>query len=182
MEGNKVEYEGRQFVEDEQIMGNSEKMIFYAKEMLAELTSKPKHLVDPFLMAKLDIQSINFFDFPRTKMELNKYTMRKNGISGAEYMALSEKEAITKIAKNKTTGGVSEILGGKVGDVLNRRNIGVPSMLQTYLNMIELHRLRNELILAASETAILQEVYVAQCELVGQRNTNTSIAEGISFD
>lgn len=115
-------------------------------------------------------------------MELNKYTMRKNGISGAEYMALSEKEAITKIAKNKTTGGVSEILGGKVGDVLNRRNIGVPSMLQTYLNMIELHRLRNELILAASETAILQEVYVAQCELVGQRNTNTSIAEGISFD
>jgi hypothetical protein len=55
--------------------------------------------------------------------------MRKNGIAGAEYMAISEKEAITRIAKDKTTKGVSEILGGKVGDVLNRRNIFVPSML-----------------------------------------------------
>ncbi len=48
--------------------------------------------------------------------------------------------------------------------------------------MIELHRLRNELILAASETAILQDIYVKQCELVGQRNTNTQIGEGITFD
>jgi hypothetical protein len=36
-------------------MGNSEKLIFYAKEMLADLSSKPKHLVDPFFAAKLDI-------------------------------------------------------------------------------------------------------------------------------
>jgi hypothetical protein len=86
--------------------------------------------------------------------------MRKNGIAGAEYMAIQEKEAITRIAKDRTNKGVSEILGGKVGDVLNRRNISVPSMLQTYLNMIELHRLRNELILAASETSILSEVYL----------------------
>ena len=55
--------------------------------------------------------------------------MRKNGISGGEYMAIQEKEAITRIAKDRTNKGVSEILGGKVGDVLNRRNILVPSML-----------------------------------------------------
>ena len=136
-------------------MGNSEKLIFYAKEMIADLSNKPKHLVDPFLVSKLDIQTINFFEFPKVKYELNKYTMRKNGIAGAEYMAMSEKEAITRIAKDKINKGVSEILGGKVGDVLNRRNIFVPSLLQTYLNMVELHRLRNELILAASETSIL---------------------------
>lgn len=41
-EGAKVEYEGRALVEDEQVLGNSDKMIFYAKEMLAELTKKPK--------------------------------------------------------------------------------------------------------------------------------------------
>jgi len=81
--------------------------------------------------------------------------MRKNGIAGAEYMALAEKEAITKIAKNKSNSKVSEILGGKVGDVLNRRNVNVPNMLQTYLNIVELQRLRNELILAVSETNIL---------------------------
>ena len=173
MDGSKTEYRGREFLEDEQIMGNSEKLIFYAKEMIADLSNKPKHLVDPFLVSKLDIQTINFFEFPKIKYEYNKYTMRKNGIAGAEYMAMSEKEAITRIAKDKTNKGVSEILGGKVGDVLNRRNIFVPSLLQTYLNMVELHRLRNEIMLAASETAILQEVYVKQCELVGVRNTST---------
>ena len=37
MSGTKIEYEGRELLEDEQIMGNSEKLIFYAKEMLADL-------------------------------------------------------------------------------------------------------------------------------------------------
>lgn len=155
MAGTKEEYKGRDLIEDESIMGNSEKIIFYAKEMISDLTNKPKHLLDPFLISKLDIQTINFFEFPKLNQELNKYTMRKNGIAGAEYMALAEKEAITKIAKNKSSKGVSEILGGKVGDVLNRRNVNVPNMLQTYLNIVELQRLRNELILAVSETNIL---------------------------
>lgn len=37
MEGAADEYEGRALVEDEQVMGNADKMIFYAKEMLADL-------------------------------------------------------------------------------------------------------------------------------------------------
>lgn len=48
--------------------------------------------------------------------------------------------------------------------------------------MVELHRLRNELILAASETAILSEIYLKQCELMGVRNSSTQLPEGISFD
>lgn len=95
MEGESEEYEGRQFIEDDSIMGNSEKMIFFAKEMISDLTSRPKHLVDPYLIAKLDVQTINFFDFPLLNQNLNKYTMRKNGIAGAEYMEMCEKEAIT---------------------------------------------------------------------------------------
>jgi len=55
MDGSKTEYQGRELLEDESIMGNSEKLIFYAKEMIADLTNKPKHLVDPFLVSKLDI-------------------------------------------------------------------------------------------------------------------------------
>jgi hypothetical protein len=55
MEGESEEYEGRQFIEDDSIMGNSEKMIFFAKEMISDLTSRPKYLVDPYLIAKLDV-------------------------------------------------------------------------------------------------------------------------------
>jgi hypothetical protein len=41
-------------------MGNSEKMIFNAKEMLADLTSQPRHLLDPFVIARLDLETIGF--------------------------------------------------------------------------------------------------------------------------
>jgi len=56
-------------------MGNSDKMIFYAKEMLAELTKKPKNIVDPFLIAKLDNETINNFEWPLLPVSVNKYTL-----------------------------------------------------------------------------------------------------------
>ena len=37
MEGAEVEYEGRQYVEDESVMGDTDKMIFYAKDMISQL-------------------------------------------------------------------------------------------------------------------------------------------------
>ena len=73
MDGSEVEYEGREYVEDEQVMGSAEKQIFYAKEIISELTSRPKQMLDPFLVAKIDIQSINFFDFPKLPVTVNKY-------------------------------------------------------------------------------------------------------------
>jgi hypothetical protein len=47
------------------------------------------------------------------------------------------------------------------------RNIEVPSLLTFYCNMIELVRLRNEIILAATETDILSATYIKQCEYAG---------------
>jgi len=51
---------------------------------------------------------------------------------------------------------MNEILVGNVTDTLNQRNIVAPSLLKTYCNMVELHRLRSEIILAVSECAMLQ--------------------------
>jgi len=42
-------------------MGSSDKMIFYAKEMVADLGKKPKRLLNPYLIAKLDLTTIKFF-------------------------------------------------------------------------------------------------------------------------
>ena len=33
----------------------------------------PKHALDPYLVGKLDIQTINFFDFPKLRKADNKY-------------------------------------------------------------------------------------------------------------
>jgi hypothetical protein len=68
-------------------MGNSDKMIFYAKEMVADLGRKPKHLVDPFLISKLDLTTIRYFDFPKIPIEQNKYTIRKETkVAGADFL------------------------------------------------------------------------------------------------
>jgi hypothetical protein len=48
---------------------------------------------------------------------------------------------------------------GKKNDITNRRNIVVPSQLKVYCNMMELHRLRSEIIIAASECAMLGQAY-----------------------
>lgn len=75
-------------------------------------------------------------------------------------MIQSEKNAIAGVAKFKAqssdyTEVMADLLHGNVSDAINRRNIVVPSMLKTYCNMMELHRLRSEIILAVSECAML---------------------------
>lgn len=57
-------------------MGSPDKMVFYAKEMIADLTMGPKTTIDPYLIAKLNVNTINFFEFPRMPKESCKYKMQ----------------------------------------------------------------------------------------------------------
>lgn len=54
-------------------MGSADKAIYFAKQMLAELSSTAKEKLDPFVVAKLNLQTINYFDFPKVPKHLNKY-------------------------------------------------------------------------------------------------------------
>ena len=76
MEGAEDEYVGRQYVEDETVLGNPDKMQFFAKEMISDLTLAPKTVLNPYLIAKLNVSTINFFDFPRLPKAQNKYTLQ----------------------------------------------------------------------------------------------------------
>ena len=82
-EGACEEYVGREYIEDEAILGSSEKMIFYRKELVSNLTAQPKFLLDPYVMAKLDIHTIKYFEFPDyDKTKHNKYQEHKYGVPG----------------------------------------------------------------------------------------------------
>ena len=74
MEGSEVEYEGRQYVEDESIMGDTDKMTFYAKDMISNLQLALKSTLDPYVVAKMSISTINHYDFPRMPKQESKYT------------------------------------------------------------------------------------------------------------
>ena len=41
--------------------------------MLAQLTKASKQSMNPYLVAKLNLNSINYFDFPRLEKSQNKY-------------------------------------------------------------------------------------------------------------
>jgi hypothetical protein len=45
--------------------------------MTSELTTRPKQLLDPFIVAKLDLKSVGFFEFPKISTEKNKYKLRQ---------------------------------------------------------------------------------------------------------
>lgn len=75
MEGAETEYAGRQYVEDESVIGNADKIVFYSKEMISDLTLAPKAVLNPYIIAKLNINTIKFFDFPKLPKKDNKYAL-----------------------------------------------------------------------------------------------------------
>lgn len=116
MDGSDVEYAGRELVEDESIMGSCDKIIFNTKEMVSQLTKTPVNLLDPFIVCKLDVQSVYHHNFPKMQMNMNKYAMRKQGISGANYIVEQEKIVLTDIAKEKGKDNVDDAFKGFLGD------------------------------------------------------------------
>ena len=67
---------------------------------------------------KLDLQTVNFYDFPKIPSENNKYLLRQKGIAGLDYLLEAEKSAIAGIAKEKVTAkakqntAVKDLLSG----------------------------------------------------------------------
>ena len=43
------------------VMGSADKMIFYVKEMVSDLNFKPEDKLDPFVIAKMDLKTIDNF-------------------------------------------------------------------------------------------------------------------------
>lgn len=58
------EFNGAEYLEDESIIGNPDKLTFYVKDLVSHLSKSLKTNINPFLIGKLDIETINFFDFP----------------------------------------------------------------------------------------------------------------------
>jgi hypothetical protein len=52
---------------------------------------------------------------------MNKYTLRKNGIIGAQYMEIMEKEVITRLAKDKAKAKIPSALNANFTNYLDRR-------------------------------------------------------------
>ena len=73
LEGTLCETKGCEYLEDETIVGNPDKISFYMKDLVAHLTKTLKQNIDPFYIGKLDVETINFFDFPAVPNEAHPF-------------------------------------------------------------------------------------------------------------
>lgn len=51
-------------MEDDAIVGNADKLTFHVKDVMSNLTAAKKETINPFLIGKLDIDTVAHFDFP----------------------------------------------------------------------------------------------------------------------
>ena len=62
-------------LQDTSILGNSDKMLFYTKELVAS-AEDPALVQNPFVLTKIDLQTIRDFDF---QLWLASYEEKKTG-------------------------------------------------------------------------------------------------------
>ena len=152
LEGSLSEFKGSEYVEEETIVGNSDKISFYMKDLVSHLSKTMKQNIDPFYIGKLDIETINFFDFPELQVEEHPF---KSFIPSIK----EDFSTIVRIAEIKTRQNESTYQRFFPQLKEYMRKINIPSMLTLSCNAVELLRLRQELLFAMSECALLTEVY-----------------------
>jgi hypothetical protein len=52
-------------------MGNSEKIVFHIHDMMSNLDKAEKNNLNPFIISKLDLDTIAHFDFPQIAKDQN---------------------------------------------------------------------------------------------------------------
>jgi len=81
MLSEKTESVGHEYLESETVVGNSDKMMFYLKDMIADINKDNNEAQNPFIVAKLDLDSIRAFKFPKQlKIQDNPYALKKDGL------------------------------------------------------------------------------------------------------
>jgi hypothetical protein len=63
-DGDLNEYKGQEYLEDEAIIGNPDKIVFHVLDMMSNLNKSEKNNINPFIISKLDLDTIAHFDFP----------------------------------------------------------------------------------------------------------------------
>ena len=79
--GEKLETKGHHHLENEGVVGSSDKIMFNIKEFNSDFNRMTKVTQNPFLVAKLDLPSIKIFNFPMdTLAHQNPYNLKRNGL------------------------------------------------------------------------------------------------------
>jgi len=153
-------------------------MQFLVKDLISGLNSGDPKYINPFIIGKLDLETIKFFKFPTSKnLKSRKFGRKLSNEDGGENPYTDTKFLTTEemanmiqqqaeLDKKQTEQDISAEYF-KV-EAQNSRRINSPKGLILYCNAMELLRLRNVLLRLVAETKELEMVYHNQRKVVGR--------------
>ena len=173
------EYEGKPYIEDDCIISNPHILSTLLKDMSAGLDSGDPKYINPFIIGKMDLETIKFFKFPSAKglKSKQKITRKYTNSDGTQdvytdtkfltteeiaSMIREQVEMDRKIQEKEIDADYFKI------EAQNSRRINSPKNLYLYCNSMELIRLRNVLLRLVAETKELELIYHKQRKRVGR--------------
>ena len=158
-------------IQDDSILGNSDKMLFHTKELIASIED-PEMIQNPFVMTKLDLDTISDFDFDAyqvqpKKQKANESEEEKDGgrelgsaEAAREFLGSAEEtesleDLYARGFDNDDTADLvekkSKLLDHEKANFVPRLEVkkfraNIPSMLEVCCNGVEALRLRHLLV------------------------------------
>lgn len=132
-------------LEDDTIAGNPDYLLYLTKELAASKTN-PMKAQNPFTVGKLDLESINKFDFTEYQGYIDPH-LKLNQPGKSEEEKKADEAKITK----KKFSNFYPVVKGRSRDPLN-----FPSMLFLSCNSVEVVRLRHVLLNCLEQATVLE--------------------------
>ena len=181
-------------IQDDSILGNSDKMLFHTKELIASIED-PSMIQNPFVMTKLDLDTVADFDFD-AHQALPKRQKQESDGEGKDAAAreLNSAEAARDFLGSAEDSQSMEDLYAKgfdndeEADLIDRKGklldhakngfvprlkakkfrANIPSMLEVCCNGVEALRLRHLLVEAVIQRDALVEIYQHQMTVMSK--------------
>lgn len=158
-------------ISDGYICDFPDKMIYLAKEMKSFASNDKAENMDPFLAGHLNLDTIENFTFKDPAKEEEDLFNEESKLAPGFRSKVREEEKLR--AGNKNAEEKMKKLKAL------RQTVHMPSLLFFYCNMVEIVRLREELIKAVIETNILDNLYKRQCKFAGKSGAKTTFPSPI---
>ena len=180
-DNNVFEYEGKPYIEDEWLIGNPDIIRFLVKELTASLNSGDPRYINPFIVGKLDLETIKFFKFPssrgmKMKQRFNRKYNEEDGqgdpYTDTKFLTTEEIANMIKEQAERDRKQTEKEISADYFKIetQNSRRVNSPKGLFLYWNILELIRLRSVLIRLITETKELELIYHKQRKRVGRES------------
>lgn len=165
---------GQNHIEDDFYMANSDKLLFTMKEFKAEMD--PTNLyktADPLVVSKLSLKSVSNYNFPRVNMSEVRQSLENSNDLASKFIDESTNDKIVRRMIDLAKDSCARQLMDKRDTVekeceddddldfisFDDKVVRSPSMMKMACNILEVIRLREELIQRITECSVLEEIY-----------------------